>query len=216
MFILFKHIVHFRSSYPISPSEATSFHCRYKINRNTIDLARLRQSEREKHGRKDGCNTRIQEEIVNEEINSELAEAPTAAPAQENVTARNTPDTVIARVSRSCEPEARQEATKQSHGITSGDEIAAPFGLAMRGAELRSSQQGKCGLQWTHNRTGAPESKNKPGNIYTGYVLRVEAFVQGVAVCFGIGDPSPNSYCYSSDNKLFFGWYFLLIISQSF
>ena len=51
---------------------------------------------------------------------------------------------------------------------------------------------------------------------HAGFALRVEAVVQGAAVCFGIGDQSPDSYFYSPDNKFFFGWYFLLIISQSF
>jgi len=49
-----------------------------------------------------------------------------------------------------------------------------------------------------------------------GFALRVEAVVQGAAVCFGMGDQSPDSYFYSPDNKLFLGGYFLLIVSQSF
>jgi len=51
---------------------------------------------------------------------------------------------------------------------------------------------------------------------HVGYATQVAALVEEVAFCFGIGDQSPNGYFYSPDNKLFFTWYFLLIISQSF
>jgi hypothetical protein len=63
---------------------------------------------------------------VNEEINIATVETPAATsetPVQENVMARNDPKNVI----------ARSVATKQSVGITTGDEIAAPYVPAMTG-----------------------------------------------------------------------------------
>ncbi len=81
---------------------------------------------------------------MNEETNNEMAEAQAAdeAPVQENVIAVSGPKNVIAgsrpkNVIARSRPKnviARSpQATKQTAGITSGDEIAAPFGLAMTG-----------------------------------------------------------------------------------
>ena len=88
---------------------ATSFPCRYKINRTTIDPARLRHSEREEHARGAGYCNWIQEDILNEEINSETVENAAARP-------EDTPESVIAR---------NPQATKQSSTMTSIDKIAS-------------------------------------------------------------------------------------------
>ena len=77
---------------------------------------------------------------MNEEINIETAEAPAAAdeaPAQE-IIAKSTPDAVIARSDPKNVIARSPQATKQTVGITPGNEFAAPFGLAMTKEEKHS------------------------------------------------------------------------------
>jgi RNA processing factor Prp31 len=86
---------------------------------------------------------------MTEEINTETAETPTDAPVQENVIARS------------------PQATKQSVGITSGDKIAAPFGLAMTREGKPSDAPAKENViarseATRQSNTTAPE--NKPDN----------------------------------------------------
>jgi len=66
---------------------------------------------------------------MTDEINTETVETPTTVPDEPGNTPLQTP--FIAR---------SPQATKQSGGITSGDKIAAPFGLAMTEEKKHSEQ----------------------------------------------------------------------------